>query len=150
MDLRKIKKLIELVEESGIAELEVSSGDEAIRIARYGSPPGFRSGPEKAGSLPASATHPSSEAALSPARSAVAAGSEITAPMAGVFYAAPAPDADPFVRVGQVVAPGDVLCIIESMKMMNEIRAEQGGTCGEIVVRNGQAVASGDLLFRLI
>jgi acetyl-CoA carboxylase biotin carboxyl carrier protein len=150
MDLRKIKKLIELVEESGIAELEVSSGEESIRIARYSGPPAFPSILEQSGSLPVSVTHPSSVAPGSPAYSTAPAGSQVTAPMAGVFYAAPAPDAEPFIRVGQAVAPGDVLCIIESMKMMNEIKAEQGGTCGEIAVQSGQAVASGDLLFRLI
>lgn len=150
MDLRKIKKLIELVEESGIAELEVSSGDESIRIARYNSPSAFPSTLEKSGSLPVSTPPSSGVASLSSAYSTVPAGNQVTAPMAGVFYAAPTPDADPFIRMGQVVAPGDVLCIIESMKMMNEIKAERGGTCGEITAQNGQAVASGDLLFRLI
>ncbi len=150
MDLRKIKKLIELVEESGIAELEVSSGEESIRIARYSEPPVRSSISEQAGYLPNSVMHPATVVPGSPAYSTAPVGSRVTAPMAGVFYAAPAPDAEPFVRVGQAVAPGDVLCIIESMKMMNEIKAEQGGTCAEIAVQSGQAVASGDLLFRLI
>jgi acetyl-CoA carboxylase biotin carboxyl carrier protein len=143
MDLRKIKKLIELVEESGIAELEVSSGDEAIRIARYSPAPTVA----EARSVPAAAARSSSSTVLP--RTGSAAAGEVAAPMAGVFYAAAAPDAEPFVQVGQAVAPGDVLCIIESMKMMNEIKAEFGGTCGEVFARNGQAVNSGDLLFRL-
>ena len=131
MDLRKIKKLIELVEESGIAELEVRDGEEAIRIARP---------------LTVSAPAPATRAHVAPP--AAAAGT-ITAPMAGTFYAASEPGAQPYLEVGQPVEVGDVVCIIESMKMMNEIVADRSGTCVAVAVGNGQAVASGQVLFHI-
>ena len=133
MDLRKIKKLIELVEESGISELEVRDGEEAIRIARPTSVP--------------MAIAPQLSAAVS-ARSPVGAG-VVTAPMAGTFYTASAPDVDPFIQLGARVEVGQVVGIIESMKMMNEIVAESAGICSDIEVVNGQAVASGQILLRL-
>jgi acetyl-CoA carboxylase biotin carboxyl carrier protein len=132
LDLRKIKKLIELVEESGISELEVRDGEEAIRIAR---PVGT-----------VAMTVPQAPEAVGVA--AVSAAT-VTAPMAGTFYAASAPDADPFVRLGMQVEVGQVVGIIESMKMMNEIVAESAGICAAIEVANGQAVASGQILLRL-
>ncbi len=139
MDLRKIKKLIELVEESGISELEVRSGDEAVRIAR-----------------PVGAAPVADAAVVAPPPS-IAAGSAVPeaafvpvrAPMAGTFYAAPAPGEPAFVSVGSRVHAGDVLCIIESMKMMNEIRAEQDGEIGRILVENGEPVGSGQALLHL-
>ena len=137
MDLRKIKKLIELVEESGIAELEVRSGDESIRIAR----PAPRAG---AASVPTE-LDPSER----PSGAAAGPGGVLAAPMAGVFYAAPEPGAEPFLQVGQSVSVGDVVCIIESMKMMNEIRAERSGVCTAVLGRNGEPVASGEPLFRI-
>lgn len=130
MDLRKIKKLMELVEESGISELEVKSGDESVRIVR---PLGG-----------AAAVAPPA----APARGR-AGDYPVRAPMAGTFYAAAEPGAEPFVREGQQVAAGDVLCIIESMKMMNEIKADRGGECVAVKVANGQAVNAGDTLFHL-
>ena len=146
VDLRKVKKLIELVEESGISELEVSDGDETIRIARYA---GQMEGGQ-ALAAPASVTAPvASGAAPAPgAATPTAAGHQVRSPMAGTFYRSPTPDAEPFVTVGQSVEPGDVLCIIESMKMMNEIKAEQAGVCSAIAVENGEAIGSGQLLFR--
>lgn len=134
MDLRKIKKLIELVEESGISELEVRDGEEAIRIAR----PLYGAGP-------APTTRPANPAGTG----AAAVATTIDAPMAGTFYAAGEPGAQPFVQVGTRVQAGDVVCIIESMKMMNEITAAASGTCTDVAVANGQAVASGQVLFRL-
>jgi acetyl-CoA carboxylase biotin carboxyl carrier protein len=91
-----------------------------------------------------------SPAAAPAASSAAPAGSghQVRSPMAGTFYTAPAPDAEPFVVIGQAVAPGDVLCIIESMKMMNEIKAEQAGVCTAVLVQNGEAIGSGQALFR--
>ncbi len=140
MDLRKIKKLIELVEESGISELEVRSGDEAVRIARpVGSSLPVASAAVAVPSPSASATNAASQAASVPVR----------APMAGTFYAASAPGEPAFVSVGSHVHAGDVLCIIESMKMMNEIRAEQDGEIGRILVENGEPVGSGQALFHL-
>ncbi|MFL2522260.1 MAG: acetyl-CoA carboxylase biotin carboxyl carrier protein [Candidatus Azotimanducaceae bacterium] len=135
MDLRKIKKLIELVEESGVTELEVSSGDESIRIAMATT--GVQA-MAPAGSVPAAA--PKDAAPASPAQT-------LKAPMAGVFYQAPNPEADPFVSIGQQVNTGDVLCIIESMKMMNEVTSTMSGTVREIRVANAEAVATGTALF---
>ncbi len=134
MDLRKIKKLIELVEESGISELEVKSGDEAIRIARPLTGQTASSKPGAWVSEPATAT---------------SATHTVRAPMAGTFYQASEPGAEPFVKVGQRVEVGDVLCIIESMKMMNEITVQFPGTVAVIEVANGEAVASEQVLFRL-
>ena len=145
VDLRKVKKLIELVEESGISELEVRDGDETIRIARHGNQMlGLPSAPAAAQAAP-----PVTPVASAGERSGSAAGShQVRSPMAGTFYTAPAPDAEPFVVVGQAVEPGDVLCIIESMKMMNEIKAEQAGVCAAVLVENGEAIGSGQALFR--
>ena len=135
MDLRKIKKLIELVEESGVTELEVSSGDESIRIAMATT--GVQA-MAPAVSVPVAA--PKDAAPASPAQT-------LKAPMAGVFYQAPNPEADPFVSIGQQVNTGDVLCIIESMKMMNEVTSTMSGTVREIRVANAEAVATGTALF---
>ena len=135
MDLRKIKKLIELVEESGVAELEVSSGDESIRISMVtGSPQAV---------MPATAMPVVEQQETAPASPA----QTLKAPMAGVFYQAPSPEADPFVSIGQQVSAGDVLCIIESMKMMNDVTSTTSGTIREICVANAEAVATGAALF---
>lgn len=142
VDLRKIKKLIEIVEESGIAELEVRDGDETIRIARSLAP--AVAAPAPVAAAPAS-TEPAAEPAVEPRP---AAGFAVHSPIAGTFYRAPSPGAAAFVEVGQAVSAGDVLCIIESMKMMNEIVAEKDGVCTAIVADNGQPVSSGDVLFR--
>ncbi len=134
MDLRKIKKLIELLEESGITELEVKNGDESVRIAR----------PQTPTLAPAEAAAPQPTRA----ESAVAT-STLHAPMAGTFYVAPEPGAQPFTQIGAMVSIGDTLCIIESMKMMNEIAAESGGVVVEILVGDGEPIATGQALFRL-
>jgi acetyl-CoA carboxylase biotin carboxyl carrier protein len=136
VDLRKIKKLIELVEESGITELEVRDGEETIRIARQ----------MPAAGAVAMAPPAARASAGSVARTAV---DEIVAPMAGTFYAAPGPEVDAFLQIGSRVEVGDVVCIIESMKMMNEITATASGICAAVAVSNGQAVSSGQVLFRL-
>lgn len=141
VDLRKIKKLIELVEESGISELEVSDGDESIRIARPLLPAGIAAGAPATGP----AVVASERVVAQPVRST---GFEIRSPIPGTFYRAPAPDAGPFVEIGQAVQAGDVLCIIESMKMMNEVSAERSGVCTAIEVENGEAIGSGQVLFR--
>lgn len=141
VDLRKIKKLIELVEESGISELEVSDGGESIRIAR----PVREAAALGAGADPASAGAVSAGAGAVPAK---AGGSfQFRAPMAGTFYRAGEPGAEPFVSIGQQVEAGDVLCIVESMKMMNEITADKTGRCTAIVVADGEAIGSGQILF---
>ena len=138
MDLRKVKKLIELVEESGIAELEVKSGEEAIRIVR----PGDGS---KAVAEPAEAPAPAAAPAPAPRKRRTT----IDAPMAGTFYAAPSPGAAAFVHLGSQINIGDVLCIIESMKMMNEIPSETAGQVVEILATDGEPVSSGQALFRI-
>lgn len=140
MDLRKIKKLIELVEESGISELEVKSGDEAVRIARPN--PGGSPGVAPA-ELPANSPAPANIP-----RQVEGAVVEVRAPMAGTFYVAAEPGAPAFVSVGQTVAAESVVCIIESMKMMNEIRLEQAGECLEVLAGNGEPVSARQLLFR--
>ena len=147
MDLRKIKKLIELVEESGISELEVSDGDESIRIARP-LPGALSAAPAVAVS---SAVAPPGAGAVAAEAGAVAAEAggafQFRAPLAGTFYRAGAPGAEPFVSVGQQVEAGDVLCIVESMKMMNEITADKSGRCTAIAVADGEAIGSGQILF---
>lgn len=147
MDLRKIKKLIELVEESGISELEVKSGDEAVRIARptpSGAPVQMPVPVQPA----MSEVPPPLPAAATPAKTAGAADLEIRAPMAGTFYTAPEPGANAFVTPGQQLDAEAVVCVIESMKMMNEIRTESAGECIEVLVANGEPVSARQLLFR--
>ena len=139
MDLRKVKKLIELAEEAGLAELEVTSGDESVRIA-LARPSAVLSGAAPIPQAPApaaSAPRPSAKATWIPA------------PMAGTFYRAPNPDAEPFVQVGDTVQAGEVLCIIESMKMMHEIKAPVEGVIVAILVADGEPISTGDRLFEL-
>lgn len=135
MDLRKVKKLIELVRESGIAELEVRGGDEAVRVVNL--PAG----------LPAAVA--ATPAAPPPAPAKAAGGHEVTAPVSGTFYRSPAPGEAPFVEVGQDVAVGDTLCIVESMKMMNQVESDRAGTVAEVLVENGRPVETGAALFRI-
>lgn len=154
MDLRKIKKLIELVEESGIAELEVKSGEEAVRITMSSAAgpvvvPAI-SGAQPMGTPPVEVSgEASGEAGVEPAASAERSvnGKPLGSPLSGTFYLAPSPDADAFVRVGDRVAVGDVLCIVESMKMMNRIEADRAGVIAAVMVANGEPVESGQPLF---
>ncbi|EMS5338954.1 TPA: acetyl-CoA carboxylase biotin carboxyl carrier protein [Neisseria gonorrhoeae] len=141
MDLRKLKKLIDLVEESGIAEIEVTEGEEKVRITRTIA---AAAAPVYAAPVPAAAP------AVTPAAAAPAARDLSDAqksPMVGTFYRAPGPNAAAFVEVGQQVKAGDTLCIIEAMKLMNEIEAEKSGTVKEILVENGTPVEFGEPLF---
>ena len=143
MDIRKIKKLIELVEESGISELEISEGEESVRISRApaaGSMPMMQ--PYYA-AAPAQAAAPVAAApAAAPVADAPAAisGHIVRSPMVGTFYRTPSPDAKAFVEVGQKVNVGDPLCIVEAMKMMNQIEADKSGVVKAILVENGQPV----------
>lgn len=143
MDIRKIKKLIELVEESGISELEISEGEESVRISRApaaGSMPMMQ--PYYA-AAPAQAAAPVAAApAAAPAAEAPAAisGHIVRSPMVGTFYRTPSPDAKSFVEVGQKVNAGDPLCIVEAMKMMNQIEADKAGVVKAILLENGQPV----------
>jgi acetyl-CoA carboxylase biotin carboxyl carrier protein len=146
MDIRKVKKLIELLETSGIAEIEISEGEESVRISRY--PQG---GPPIAPAYFAAA--PLAEAPRSAAEDAPAAapeppvGHEVTAPMVGTFYASPSPGAKAFVEIGAQVEVGDTLCIIEAMKMMNQIEADVAGKIVQVLAENGSPVEFGQPLF---
>ena len=150
MDLRKLKKLIDLVEESGIAEIEVTEGEEKVRITRslaapqpvYAAAPAMAAAP-----APAVAAAAPAAAAGAPAAPARDLSKAQTSPMVGTFYRAPGPNAPVFVEVGQSVNAGDTLCIIEAMKLMNEIEAERSGVVKEILVENGQPVEFGEPLF---
>ncbi|MFA5241570.1 MAG: acetyl-CoA carboxylase biotin carboxyl carrier protein [Sulfuricella sp.] len=145
MDLRKLKKLIDLVEDSGIAELEITEGEEKVRISRYGqapqmmhyaAPQQMMAAPAQQADLPAAAAEP-----------AQPEGHIVKSPMVGTFYRASSPDAKSFVEVGQNVAAGDTLCIIEAMKLLNEIEADQSGVIKAILIENGQPVEYGEPLF---
>jgi acetyl-CoA carboxylase biotin carboxyl carrier protein len=151
MDLRKLKKLIDLVEESGIAELEITEGEEKVRISRSGG--GVQTAvmalPQvQAPALVAAASAPlPAVAAAAPEAAQVPEGHVVKSPMVGTFYRGSAPGAKPFVEIGQSVNAGDTLCIIEAMKLLNEIEADQGGVLKSILVENGQPVEYGQPLF---
>ncbi len=143
MDLRKLKTLIDLVSESGIAEIEVTEGEDKVRIVnKYAAPlhaavPVAMPAAPVAVSAPAAATEPP----------AAPSGHVVKSPMVGTFYRSPNPESKPFVEIGQTVKAGDTLCIIEAMKLLNEIEADVAGTVREILVDNGQAVEYGQPLF---
>jgi acetyl-CoA carboxylase biotin carboxyl carrier protein len=150
MDLRKLKKLIDLVEESGISELELTEGEEKVRISRNHA--GNNQGtmhyqPYMQMSAPAAA--PAPQIAAAPAEPAVPAieGHVVKSPMVGTFYRSPSPESKVFVDVGSKVAVGDTLCIIEAMKLLNEIEADHAGVIKAILVENGQPVEYGEPLF---
>src|SRR5208282_4670993 len=149
MDIRKVKKLIELLEESGISELEISEGEESVRISRH---------PRTSMAAPmavAPAIQPASAAPASPAKPATAAGEHkprnddqtITSPMVGTYYSASAPGAKPFVEIGMEIKVGQILCIIEAMKMMNQIESDKAGRVTAILAKNGEPVEFGQPLF---
>ncbi len=142
MDIRKVKKLIELLEQSNINELEINEGDESVRISRGGSAVTYTAAPAPAPAPVAAAPAPTAAAAPVEAapESEQIEGHAVKSPMVGTFYASPAPGSPAFVSVGQTVAAGDVICIIEAMKMMNQIEAEKSGTIGAILVEDGEAV----------
>jgi acetyl-CoA carboxylase biotin carboxyl carrier protein len=151
VDIRKVKKLIELLEESGISEIEISEGEESVRISRYPNPGTVSvqtiaaqapaaAAPQPA-ALPANGNGPAAAAAAS------SRGQQVTAPMVGTFYSGPAPGAKSFVEIGTEVKPGDTLCVIEAMKMMNQIESEVSGKVVSILVENGSPVEFGQALF---
>jgi acetyl-CoA carboxylase biotin carboxyl carrier protein len=158
MDIRKVKKLIELLEESSLTEIEIIEGEESVRLSRGSSAP---AGPmhmtlpadvqAAAWSAPGSAAPPPAAApapvAAAPEEESVPEGELVRAPMVGTYYAASSPDADPFVSLGQQVSEGDTMCIIEAMKMFNQIEAEASGTVVAILVENGQPVEFDQPLF---
>jgi acetyl-CoA carboxylase biotin carboxyl carrier protein len=147
MDLRKLKTLIELVETSGIAELEIQEGEERVRITRAGMqmqfpPMAMYQAPQMMAPAPAPAAPPPE-----PAPPAAPEGHVVKSPMVGTFYRSASPGAKPFVEIGDTVQQGDALCIVEAMKLMNEIEADASGAVKAILVENGQAVEYGQALF---
>ena len=154
MDLRKLKKLIDLVQESGIAELEITEGEEKVRIARGGA---VSVTPLAAGAPPVAAAAPGSAAAApaiapaaAPVPEAAPEGHVVKSPMVGTFYRSPSPDAKPFVEVGATIKAGETICVLEAMKLMNEIEADASGTIKAILVENGQPVEYGQALFIIV
>ena len=148
MDLRKLKKLIDLVQESGISELEVTEGEEKVRIAKHlGAPNGAQAQYYAAPAPMAAAPAPVAAPAAAPAEPLQPEGHIVKSPMVGPFYRTSAPGAKPFVELGQSVSTGYTLCIIEAMKLMNEIESDATGTIKAILVENGQPVEYGQPLF---
>ena len=144
MDIRKIKKLIELLEESDIGELEIKEGEESVRISRGSSslqpmqmmPAAMAPAPAPVAPAPVAAAAPESSEASAPVSNTHA----VKSPMVGTFYTAPSPGSSPFVKVGQQVKPGDVVCIVEAMKMMNQIEADKAGIVEAILIDDGEPV----------
>jgi acetyl-CoA carboxylase biotin carboxyl carrier protein len=154
MDIRKIKKLIELLEESGIAEIEIKEGEEAVRISRMQANPPPPAYPQFThfGPMPMAAAPQLEAPAKAPATESAPAKPKpnehvITAPMVGTFYASPSPGAKAFIEIGDEIKVGQVLCIIEAMKMMNQIEADKAGKVTSIMARNGDPVEFGQPLF---
>lgn len=147
MDLRKLKKLIDLVQESGISELEVTEGEEKVRIAKHGVATQFAPAQQYHMPTPMPAATPAAGAAAPEAESTLPEGHVVKSPMVGTFYRAGAPGAKPLADVGQSISVGDRLCIIEAMKLMNEIEADASGVIKAILVENGEPVEYGQPLF---
>jgi acetyl-CoA carboxylase biotin carboxyl carrier protein len=150
MDLRKLKKLIDLVQESGIGEIEITEGEEKVRISRQvAAPPMIMASPAMQpmamGVAPAAGAAPAAAPVAAPP--AEPKGHALKSPMVGTFYRAPSPGAPPFVEIGQSVTKGQTLCIIEAMKLLNEIESDVSGTIKAILVENGQPVEYGQPLF---
>ena len=145
MDLRKLKKLIDLVQESGIGDLEITEGEERVRISRMGTaPPMVMTAP---GQMTAAGAAAPGAPAAPPEAPPAPTGHTLKSPMVGTFYRSPSPGAPSFVEVGQAVAKGQTLCIIEAMKLLNEIESDAAGTVKAILVENGQPVEYGQPLF---
>lgn len=153
MDIRKVKKLIELLEESGIDELEIREGEESVRISRHSKQPAYAQPMYAPAMAPAPAATPVAAAAPVAAAEAAAPklnGTVARSPMVGTFYRTPAPTSPAFVEIGQSVKKGDILCIVEAMKMMNHIEAETSGVIESILVENGQPVEYDQPLFTIV
>src|SRR6056300_237759 len=150
MDLRKLKKLIDLVEESGIAELELTEGEEKVKICRHNqssqAPMQYIQQPQQI-MQPAQPAPSIQDANTDGVKTSAASGKQITSPMVGTFYRSSSPDAAPFVYIGTPIKKGDTLCIIEAMKILNEIESDQEGVIKQILIDNGQPVEFGEPLF---
>jgi acetyl-CoA carboxylase biotin carboxyl carrier protein len=149
MDIRKVKKLMELLEQSGMAEIEIHEGEESVRISRYGDAP-MAAAPMTVATAPA----PTPAAIATPVATTeesapVVDGHPITSPMVGTYYGAASPTAEAFVKIGQHVNQGDTICIVEAMKIMNQIEADQSGTVTEILCKDGDAVEFGQTLIAI-
>lgn len=151
MDIRKVKKLIELLEESGIAEIEIKEGEESVRISRMSTGVPAQHIIAAPPAAPALAAAPAPAAAVAPAAAPPRKSNEyvVTAPMVGTFYASPSPGAKPFVEIGDEVKAGQVLCIIEAMKMMNQIESDKAGRITSIMAQNGEPVEFGQPLYTI-
>lgn len=154
MDLRKLKTLIDLVSESNVSELEITEAEGKVRIVKGGLPtaaaavvPQYMAAPMPAAVAAAPQAAPAQPAAETPAAAAESAGHKVTSPMVGTFYRASSPGARPFVELGAQVKEGDTLCIVEAMKILNEIESDKTGTVTRILVENGQPVEYGQPLF---
>ena len=151
MDLRKLKKLIDLVEESGISELELTEGEESVRISRQGQvvqqPQQYTIPQQPTPAIQNQAPTPTASADADAEVVAQETGHALTSPMVGTFYRSSSPEADPYVDVGSSVKKGDTLCIIEAMKLLNEIEADRDGIVKKIMVENAQPVEFGEPLF---
>ena len=143
MDIRKVKKLMELLEQSGMAEIEIKEGEEAVKISRFGSHP-LVAAPQVISQAPATVS-PGTQTPLESGESS-AYGHPITSPMVGTYYSSASPSAKPFVSIGQHVNQGDIVGIIEAMKIMNQIEADQSGTVVAILIKDGEAVEFGQTL----
>ena len=142
MDIRKVKKLMELLEESGMAEIEIKEGEESVKISRFGSSPPAQPPVQSFVQQPIASSVP----AASSAPETQTNNQSIVSPMVGTFYSAPSPTAKPFVTVGQKINQGDTIGIIEAMKIMNQIEADRSGTVIEILVKDGEAIEFGQSL----
>ncbi|MGO2355387.1 MAG: acetyl-CoA carboxylase biotin carboxyl carrier protein [Marinomonas foliarum] len=148
MDIRKIKKLIELLEESNVYEIEIKEGEEAVRISRGGAP--VQAPMMAAPMMSAPAAAPAAAPTAAPEAPAAIAGHTVNSPMVGTYYKSSAPGAKPFIEVGQKVNVGDTICIVEAMKMMNQIEADKSGTIGAILVEDGEPVEFDQPLITII
>lgn len=149
MDIRKVKKLIELIEESDVAEIEIHEGEESVRISRVSStmPPITMSAPQPQMAPAAAPAAPAAAAEATSEAKPELTGHAIRSPMVGTFYRSPTPTSKPFVEVGQQVNVGETLCIIEAMKILNQIECDKSGVISKILVENGQPVEYNEPLF---
>lgn len=147
MDIRKVKKLIELLEESDVAEIEIHEGEESVRISRYGSMPVAAAAPVAMQQAPAPQPAAAAPAPAAEETSDEIQGHAVKSPMVGTFYRSPSPGSKPFIEVGQQVSVGDTLCIIEAMKILNQIESDKSGTVKKILVENGEPVEYNEPLF---
>ncbi len=146
MDIRKIKKLIELLDESGVAEIEIHEGEESVRISRHSPAPAMMPSQEYAMMQAPAPAAPAAAEIPAPAATEAPTGHEVKAPMVGTYYSAPSPGAAPFIEVGQHVNKGDTICIIEAMKLLNQIEADVSGTVKSICVENGEPLEYGQTI----